>query len=57
MHPGRNIIHGADCEAAAEREIPLWFTKEELIDWEPIQTTWVYEPQLEGRPTSWKEDL
>lgn len=52
IHPGRNIIHGSDCLEAAQREIPLWFTEEELVDWNPISTPWVYEPQLDNRPTN-----
>lgn len=30
---GRNIIHGSDSVESAEKEINLWFTKEELLEW------------------------
>ena len=40
---GRNLIHGSDAAETAQREIGLWFTPEELIDWEPTLTPWLYE--------------
>lgn len=40
---GRNIIHGSDAIETAQREISLWFREEELIDWQPALTAWVYE--------------
>nr|ABR23367.1 nucleoside diphosphate kinase [Ornithodoros parkeri] len=40
---GRNVIHGSDSTASAEKEIALWFTEQELVSWTPTQTTWVYE--------------
>jgi nucleoside-diphosphate kinase len=40
---GRNIIHGSDSPASAEREIALWFKPEELTDWTPTISTWIYE--------------
>ncbi|WP_436934489.1 nucleoside-diphosphate kinase [Halovenus marina] len=42
---GRNVIHGSDNEdpGANEREIDLFFDDEELIDWEQIDETWLYE--------------
>ena len=40
---GRNIIHGSDAIETAQTEIALWFTPEELIEWEPNLTAWVYE--------------
>ena len=30
---GRNLVHGSDSVASAEREIDLFFTPAELIDW------------------------
>eukprot|EP00695_Tsukubamonas_globosa_P002604 TRINITY_DN377_c0_g1_i3.p1 TRINITY_DN377_c0_g1~~TRINITY_DN377_c0_g1_i3.p1 ORF type:complete len:235 (+),score=134.56 TRINITY_DN377_c0_g1_i3:69-707(+) len=32
---GRNIIHGSDSLASAEREIALWFKPEEIANWTP----------------------
>jgi nucleoside-diphosphate kinase len=41
----RNVIHGSDDEDpnANEREIALFFDEDELIDWERINETWLYE--------------
>ncbi|WP_225333835.1 nucleoside-diphosphate kinase [Halomicrobium urmianum] len=42
---GRNVIHGSDHEdeGANEREIELFFDEDELVDWERIDETWLYE--------------
>lgn len=40
---GRNIIHGSDAIETAQREIGLWFTAEELADWDSTLSTWIYE--------------
>lgn len=42
---GRNVIHGSDHEdpGANEREIGLFFDADELVDWERIDETWLYE--------------
>jgi nucleoside-diphosphate kinase len=40
---GRNIIHGSDAIETAQTEIALWFQPEELVEWEPNLTAWVYE--------------
>ncbi|MFB6297771.1 MAG: nucleoside-diphosphate kinase [Salinirussus sp.] len=42
---GRNVIHGSDHEdeGASEREISLFFDDEELLEWERIDETWLYE--------------
>jgi len=40
---GRNICHGSDAVESAEKEINLWFTKEELVNWAPCEESWVYE--------------
>ena len=42
---GRNVIHGSDNEdpGANEREIELFFDDEELVEWERIDETWLYE--------------
>jgi len=43
INVGRNIIHGSDAVESAEKEIALWFTPEELIDWQDHSHKWVYE--------------
>ncbi|MHB9286351.1 nucleoside-diphosphate kinase [Halobacteriales archaeon Cl-PHB] len=41
---GRNVIHGSDTEpGSAEREIDLFFDDEELVDYERVDETWLYE--------------
>ncbi|WP_340101616.1 nucleoside-diphosphate kinase [Salinibaculum salinum] len=42
---GRNVIHGSDDEdpGANEREIDLFFDDDELVEWERIDETWLYE--------------
>ena len=42
---GRNVIHGSDHEdeGANEREIELFFGDGELVEWERIDETWLYE--------------
>lgn len=40
---GRNIIHGSDAIDTAEREIDLWFEPEEISDWQPTVSPWIYE--------------
>ncbi len=40
---GRNIIHGSDAPETAQREIALWFTDAELVNWTPTLTSWIYE--------------
>jgi len=40
---GRNIIHGSDSVESANREVALWFKQEELADYTPVATPWIYE--------------
>lgn len=40
---GRNIIHGSDSVESAKKEIGLWFTEKEVINWKPAVEGWVYE--------------
>jgi nucleoside-diphosphate kinase len=42
---GRNVVHGSDHEdpGANEREIELFFEEDELVDWERVDETWLYE--------------
>merc|ERR1712060_948132 len=40
---GRNICHGSDAVESAKKEIALWFKEEELIKWDPVSLSWVYE--------------
>ncbi len=42
---GRNVIHASDHEdpGANEREIDLFFDEAELVGWERVDETWLYE--------------
>ena len=42
---GRNVIHGSDHEdpGANEREVELFFDDDELVEWEQVDETWLYE--------------
>ena len=40
---GRNIIHGSDSVESANKEIALWFSAEELVEWADHSDAWVYE--------------
>ncbi|OGS51306.1 MAG: nucleoside-diphosphate kinase [Euryarchaeota archaeon RBG_16_68_12] len=40
---GRNLIHGSDSPASAKREIGLFFTPEELLEYTRIDEAWLYE--------------
>ena len=40
---GRNIIHGSDAIETAQREISLWFSNEELVNWQPDIMSWLSE--------------
>ena len=41
---GRNVIHGSDTEPGSnEREIDLFFDDDELIEWEKVDESWLYE--------------
>ncbi|KAK4877538.1 hypothetical protein RN001_010044 [Aquatica leii] len=40
---GRNIVHGSDSVESANREISLWFTEKEVVNWQPANDSWVYE--------------
>ncbi len=43
QHIGRNIIHASDGEETAMKEISLWFTDEELVNYKIIDEQWIYE--------------
>ena len=40
---GRNLIHGSDAIETARREVSLWFKDEELVNWKPSISSWLYE--------------
>jgi nucleoside-diphosphate kinase len=40
---GKNIVHGSDSPASAEREIDLFFTQEEFLKYKRCDEDWIYE--------------
>ncbi|WP_066634338.1 nucleoside-diphosphate kinase [Desulfolucanica intricata] len=40
---GRNVVHGSDSPESAEREINLFFSPEEIIEWQRTVDPWIYE--------------
>jgi nucleoside-diphosphate kinase len=36
-----NLVHGSDSPDNAAAEIALWFRPEELVSYQPVDTTWV----------------
>ncbi len=42
---GRNIVHGSDGPDSARREIDLFFSSEELVEWGRTIDPWVFENQ------------
>jgi nucleoside-diphosphate kinase len=44
----RNLIHCSDEVANAEKELAMWFPKEDLIDYKSVQETILYDVNLDG---------
>ena len=42
MSMSRNVIHGSDSDASAEREIGLFFEPKELVSYKRIDEAWLY---------------
>jgi nucleoside-diphosphate kinase len=40
---GRNLTHASDSPENGKTEVALWFTKEELLDWDRALTPWIFE--------------
>lgn len=38
----RNLVHGSDEAANAEKEIRLWFKPEELVNWQRDTDRWIF---------------
>jgi nucleoside-diphosphate kinase len=43
LEVGRNLTHASDELANAEKEVALWFKKEELVDWKRANDQWIFE--------------
>eukprot|EP00310_Coccolithus_braarudii_P025012 CAMPEP_0183332462 /NCGR_PEP_ID=MMETSP0164_2-20130417/1616_1 /TAXON_ID=221442 /ORGANISM="Coccolithus pelagicus ssp braarudi, Strain PLY182g" /LENGTH=95 /DNA_ID=CAMNT_0025501185 /DNA_START=305 /DNA_END=592 /DNA_ORIENTATION=+ len=42
-HWRRNLVHASSSDAAAAREISLWFEPHEILPWEQALAPWLYE--------------
>jgi len=40
---GRNVVHASDSVENAQREIAIYFTEEELLDYDYLPNKWLYE--------------
>lgn len=40
---GRNLTHASDTPENGEKEISLWFTPDEIIDWRRPLDSWIFE--------------
>jgi nucleoside-diphosphate kinase len=43
LQVGRNLTHASDKPETGEREVSLWFTKNELVEWPREIDRWVFE--------------
>lgn len=42
LEVGRNLVHASDSLASAERELRLFFTADDLFDWDRATDQWVF---------------
>jgi len=54
FHFRRNIIHSSDCPEEAKKEIGVWFSPEEICNWDQAQSNWINE--LENAPIDFYSD-
>jgi nucleoside-diphosphate kinase len=40
---GRNLTHASDTPENGEKEVALWFAKDELVDWTRATDKWIFE--------------
>ena len=43
LEVGRNLTHASDEPANAEKEVALWFKKDELVNWTREVDKWIFE--------------
>ena len=43
LEVGRNLTHASDSVENGEKEVALWFTKSELVEWKRDVDRWVFE--------------
>jgi nucleoside-diphosphate kinase len=43
MEIGRNLVHGSDSADSAVKEVALFFSEDELVEWERVTEDWIRE--------------
>ena len=43
-----NLVHASDSSDSVRRELPLFFSEEDLLDWQPADTRWI-DPPADGQ--------
>jgi nucleoside-diphosphate kinase len=43
MEVGRNLVHGSDSPENGVKEVSLFFTEDELVDWDRATESWIRE--------------
>lgn len=43
MDIGRNVVHASDSPESAKREISIFFTEDEIVNYSKVDEDWVYE--------------
>lgn len=44
MDMGQNLIHGSDGPESSAKEIGIWFSPNELVEWSRSVDSWVFQP-------------
>jgi nucleoside-diphosphate kinase len=44
-----NLIHGSDSPESAEKEIALFFSPDEIIDYDLVDAPWLYSPRISSK--------
>ena len=43
LEVGRNLTHASDSPENGEKEVALWFRKDELVSWQRVSDPWIFE--------------
>lgn len=43
LEVGRNLTHASDSEGSGEGEVALWFSSDELVEWQRAVDPWIFE--------------
>jgi len=48
MSKGFNLVHGSDSPESVAREVPIFFSNDELVGWKNLDGEWIYEGPERG---------